>query len=96
MPRHRRRSPREETDRWWRSKLKQWRRAGRLREDGTLKVDLDKPSVRPDLSPEAIRSIIFALPPKKALDQRREVVRMRGKKPKTWRRRFDGSGPTEV
>lgn len=95
MARQRRDSPAEETDIWWRDKLEQWRRAGRLRKDGTLKVDVSMPYARPDLTPEEIRAILFALPPKKAIDQRRELVRMRGRKSKTWRRRFDKSGPTE-
>ena len=95
MPRQLRLSAQRDTDLWMREKIKQWRKQGRLRKDGTLKVDINMPHARPDLTPAEVRAIIFALPTRKARDQKQDLQRMRGRRTKSWRRRFDKSNPSE-
>lgn len=95
MPRKHRLSAKQETDQWFKRKEAEWRAAGRLRPDGSLIVNTSWPHARPDLSVEEVRSMLMVLPRVDARSQKREARRLRGRKMKTWRRRFDKSGPDE-
>ena len=95
MPRKARLTPEAELELWLAFKEIAWARAGRLRSDGTLKVDPNFPCARPDLSPAQMRSMLMVLRKVDVRRQKKEALRMRGRKVKTWRRRFDRSDPEE-
>jgi len=86
-------SPGEETDAWFRAKLDEWRAAGRLRPDGTLRVNIDYRGPNAHLTPEAIAAMLSGRPKRLMRVQKVEVRRMHGKHSRTWRRAFDRSGP---
>ena len=93
MPSSGRPSADEEADAWFKSKLAEWRAAGRLRPDGTLKVNIDYRGPNAHLTPEAIAAMLSGRPKRLMRVQKVEVRRMHGKHSKTWRRAFDRSGP---
>jgi hypothetical protein len=95
MPRPNRLSAEEETDLWWQAKLADLERRGRLAKDGRI---LSDPSFRGPyghLSPQEINSLLIARPVRLARLQVQEVNRLRGRRPRSWRRAFDKSETCE-
>ncbi|MDI6774041.1 MAG: hypothetical protein QME60_01400 [Verrucomicrobiota bacterium] len=77
---------------WWRAKLREWKREGRLAEDGRLKIRPMRP-LPPGLTIEALACMLFAKPVRTPSAQVREMRRRRSRR--KMRGVFDRRGCTE-